>query len=71
MYRAVTGSFTVPSVVTVAEFMVQVTMVAGPAVEIHVRVSWSELYKIVSSSIKVNCFYHSSGYKLNCERWLY
>ena len=44
VYRAVTGSsntLSVPSV-TVVESLVQVTVVAGPPVEIQVRVSWSE-----------------------------
>ena len=44
VYCAVTGSFNtvfVPSV-TVVESLVQVTLVAGPPVEIQVRVSWSE-----------------------------
>ena len=44
VYCAVTGSsntLSVPSV-TVVESLVQVTVVAGPPVEIQVRVSWSE-----------------------------
>ena len=44
VYCAVTGSFNtvfVPSV-TVIESLVQVTVVAGPPVEIQVRVSWLE-----------------------------
>ena len=46
MYCAVTGSFNTVSVpsVTVVESLVQVTVVAGPPVEIQVRVSWSESY---------------------------
>ena len=42
VYCAVTGSFntvTVP-LVTVVESLVQVTVVAGPPVEMQVRVSW-------------------------------
>ena len=44
VYCAVTGSSNTVSVlsVTVVESLVQVTVVAGPAVEIQVRVSWSE-----------------------------
>ena len=44
VYCAVTGSSNtvpVPSV-TMVESLVQVTLVAGPPVEIQVRVSWSE-----------------------------
>ena len=44
VYCAVSGSsntISVPSV-TVVESLVQVTVVAGPPVEIQVRVSWSE-----------------------------
>ena len=42
VYFAVTGSFNTVSVpwVTVVESLVQVTVVAGPPVEIQVRVSW-------------------------------
>ena len=42
VYRAVTGSFNTVTVpwVTVVESLVQVTVVAGPPVEIQVRVSW-------------------------------
>ena len=44
VYCAVTGSFNTVTVpwVTVVESLVQVTVVAGPPVEIQVRVSWSE-----------------------------
>ena len=44
VYCAVTGSFNTVSVpwVTVVESLVQVTVVAGPPVEIQVRVSWLE-----------------------------
>ena len=45
VYCAVSGSsntVSVPSVTVVVESLVQVTVVAGPPVEIHVRVSWSE-----------------------------
>ena len=44
VYCAVTGSFNTVWVpwVTVVEFLVQVTVVAGPPVEIQVSVSWSE-----------------------------
>ena len=45
VYCAVTGSsntVSVPSVTVVVESLVQVTVVAGPPVEIQVRVSWSE-----------------------------
>ena len=45
VYCAVTVSFntvSVPSVMTVVESLVQDTVVAGPPVEIQVRVSWSE-----------------------------
>ena len=44
VYCAVTGSSNTVSVpsVTVVESLVQVTVVAGPPVEIQVRVSWSE-----------------------------
>ena len=44
MYCAVTGSFNTVSLpsVTVVESLVQVTVVAGPPVEIQVRVSWLE-----------------------------
>ena len=44
VYCAVTGSSNTVSVpsVTVVESLVQVTVVAGPLVEIQVRVSWSE-----------------------------
>ena len=46
VYCAVTGSFNTVWVppVTVVESLVQVTVVAGPPVEIQVRVSWSESY---------------------------
>ena len=46
VYCAVSGSFNTVSVlsVTVVESLVQVTLVAGPPVEIQVRVSWSESY---------------------------
>ena len=42
VYRAVTGSFNTVWVpwVTAVESLVQVTVVAGPPVEIQVRVSW-------------------------------
>ena len=42
VYCEVTGSFNTVSVpwVTVVESLVQVTVVAGPPVEIQVRVSW-------------------------------
>ena len=42
VYCAVTGSFNTVSFpwVTVVESLVQVTVVAGPPVEIQVRVSW-------------------------------
>ena len=45
VYFAVTGSFNTVSVpsVTVVESLVQVTVVAGPPMEIQVRVSWSGL----------------------------
>ena len=44
VYCAVSGSSNTVSVpsVTVTESLVQVTVVAGPPVEIQVRVSWSE-----------------------------
>ena len=44
VYRAVSGSSNTVSVpsVTVMESLVQVTVVAGPPVEIQVRVIWSE-----------------------------
>ena len=45
VYCAVTASFntvSVPSVMTVVESLVQDTVVAGPPVEIQVRVSWLE-----------------------------
>ena len=44
LYCAVTGLFNTVLVpwVTVVESLVQVTVVAGPPVEIQVRVSWSE-----------------------------
>ena len=44
VYCAVTGLSNIVSVpsVTVVESLVQVTVVAGPPVEIQVRVSWSE-----------------------------
>ena len=44
VYCAVTGLFNTVSVpwMTVVESLVQVTVVAGPPVEIQVRVSWSE-----------------------------
>ena len=44
MYCAVSGSSNTVSVpsVTVVESLVQVTVVAGPQVEIQVRVSWLE-----------------------------
>ena len=44
VYCAVTGSSNTVSVpsVTVVESLIQVTLVAGPPVEIQVRVSWSE-----------------------------
>ena len=43
VYCAVSGSFNTVSVpwVTVVESLVQVTVVAGPPVEIQVRVPWS------------------------------
>ena len=43
VYCAVSGSFNTVWVpwVTVVESLVQVIVVAGPPVEIHVRVSWS------------------------------
>ena len=45
VYCAVTGSFnTVCPPVIVVESLVQVTVVAGPPVEIQVRVIWSESY---------------------------
>ena len=53
VYCAVSGSSKTVSVplVTVDESLVQVTVVAGPPVEIQVRVSWSEsnvaLYPII------------------------
>ena len=52
VYCAVTGSFNTVWVpwVTVVESLVQVTVVAGPPVEIQVRVSWSES-KIMSPDI--------------------
>ena len=52
VYCAVTGSFNTVWVpwVTVVESLVQVTVVAGPPVEIQVRVSWSES-KITSPDI--------------------
>ena len=45
VYCAVSGSsntVSFPSVTVVVESLVQVTVVAGPPVEIQVRVSWSE-----------------------------
>ena len=36
------NTVSVPSVMTVVESLVQDTVVAGPPVEIQVRVSWSE-----------------------------
>ena len=44
VYCAVSGSSNTVSVpsLTVVESLVQVTVVAGPPVEIQVRVSWSE-----------------------------
>ena len=45
VYCAVSGSsntVSVPSVTVVVESLVQVTVVAGPPVEIQVRISWSE-----------------------------
>ena len=38
------NTVSVPSVVTVVESLVHWTVVAGPPVEIQVRVSWSESY---------------------------
>ena len=54
VYCAVSGSSNTVSVpsVTVVESLVQVTVVAGPPVEIQVRVSWSES-NITSSPIIV------------------
>ena len=55
VYCAVSGSsntVSVPSVTVVVESLVQVTVVAGPPVEIQVRVSWSES-NITSSPIIV------------------
>ena len=49
VYCAVSGSsntVSVPSVAAVVESLVQVTVVAGPPVEVQVRVSWSESYVI-------------------------
>ena len=54
VYCAISGSsntVTFP-VVTVVESLVQVTVVAGPPVEIQVRVSWSES-NVTSSPIIV------------------
>ena len=45
VYCAISGSsntVSIPSVTVVVESLVQVTVVAGPPVEIQVRVSWSE-----------------------------
>ena len=50
VYCAVSGSsntVSVPSVTVVVESLVQVTVVAGPPVEIQVRVNW-ELYPLRS-----------------------
>ena len=54
VYCAVSGSSNTVSVpsVTVVESLVQVTVVAGPPVEIQVRVSWLGL-KIMSSGMNV------------------
>ena len=55
VYCAVSGSsntVSVPSVTVVEESLVQVTVVAGPPVEIQVRVSWSES-NVTSSPIIV------------------
>ena len=55
VYCAVSGSsntVSVPSVTVVVESLVQVTVVAGPPVEIQVRVSWSES-NVTSSPIIV------------------
>ena len=54
VYCAVSGSSNTVSVpsVTVVESLVQVTVVAGPPVEIQVRVSWSES-NVTSSPIIV------------------
>ena len=38
------NTVTFPSVITVVKSLVQDTVVAGPPVEIQVRVSWSESY---------------------------
>ena len=55
VYCAVSGSsntVSVPSMTVVVESLVQVTVVAGPPVEIQVRVSWSES-NVTSSPIIV------------------
>ena len=55
VYRAFHGlsnTVSVPSVTVVVESLVQVTVVAGPPVEIQVRVSWSES-NVTSSPIIV------------------
>ena len=46
-----TSTVSVPSVTVAVESLVQVTVVAGPPVEIQVRVSWSESNNITSSPI--------------------
>ena len=55
VYCAVTPSFNTVSVpwVTVVESLVQVTVVAGPPVEIQVKVSWSGS-KIISPDIEMS-----------------
>ena len=76
VYCAVTGSsntVSVPSVTVVVESLVQVTVVAGPPVEIQVSFSWSES-NITSSPnmpmspiIMIHCV---RSYKL-CALYLY
>ena len=58
MYCAVSGSsntVSVPSVTVVVESLVQVTVVAGPPVEIQVRVNWrlSPLRSEVRSTVDI------------------
>ena len=55
VYCAVTGSSNTVSVpsVTVVESLVQVTVVAGPPVEVQVRVSWPESNVNSPDNIKI------------------
>ena len=71
VYCAVSGlsnTVSVPSVTVVVESLVQVTVVAGPPVEIQVRVSWSES-NVISPNIVMSPKTNQNHQLIRTQTW--